>query len=180
VGRSPVDRARVGRFLQELGTRYRGRGRLYLVGGAEMVFLGFREQTEDIDYTVELEGDSQEFTGVLRSLIRDLDVSLEPAGPGDFIPLPKGWQDRSRHVGRFGHLDVFAMDPVATVLSKVERGLSRDIGDALALVKSGMADVTDLSAAFDDVAARLERESVRVDEADFRRKYEAFLAQLDL
>lgn len=169
--REPTTRPRIELFLRELGRRYRGGGRLYLVGGTQMVYAGFRGQTEDIDYTVQLEGDHQEFVVAVRSLIRDLHISVEPAGPGDFIPLPGGWDERSRFIGRYGRLDVFTFDPVSTALSKIERGSSRDIDDVLALLRRGTIDLQELRAAFEEIVPRLETESLRVDEADFRRKF---------
>ena len=134
MGRRPVDSARIERFLRELGRRYHGTGGIYLVGGSQMVYRGFRSQTEDIDYVAWLDGDHQEFVSAVRSLITEMDVSVEQAGPGDFIPLPSGWEDRSQFIGRFGRLDVFTFDPISTTPSKIERGLTRDIDDALTLV----------------------------------------------
>jgi hypothetical protein len=137
--------------------------------------IGFRSQTEDIDYVARLDGDHHEFISALRSLITEMDVSVEQAGPGD-IPLPAGWEDRSQFIGRFGRLDVFTFDPISTALSKIERGLPRDIDDALTLVNSGFVRIPDLTRAFDEVSSRLETESIRVDERDFRRKFQAFLS----
>jgi hypothetical protein len=175
VGREPVTRDRIERFLRELGKRYRGGGRIYLVGGSQMVFTGFRGETEDIDYTVQLEGDHQDFVLAIRSLIRELHISVEPAGPGDFIPLPTGWEERSRFVGRYGLLDVYTFDPVSTALSKIERGSSRDIDDVLALIREGIVSVAELRRAFDEILPRLETESLRVDEADFQHKFESVM-----
>jgi hypothetical protein len=179
VEREPVTRERIEQFLRGLGRRYRGGGRLYLVGGTQMVFAGFRARTEDIDYTAQLEGDHQEFTSAVRSLIRELNISVEPAWPGDFIPLPGGWEERSRFIGRYGRLDVYAFDPVSTTLAKVERGASRDIEDALALLRRGVVTVPELQTAFEAILPRLETESLRVDESDFRRKFERFLQLVD-
>jgi len=173
--REPVTRQRIDKFLRELGKRYRGAGRLYLTGGSQLTYAGFTHQTEDIDYVVQLEGDQQEFTRAVRSLIRDMNLSLEPAGPGDFIPLPEGWEDRSRHIGRYGRLDVFTFDPISTALSKIERGTSRDIDGVLALLNAGIISVPELEEAYQEIVPRLETEALRVDEADFQRKVDAFL-----
>ncbi len=175
MGREPVTQRRIDHFLRLLGQRYRGTGRLYLVGGTQMVYAGFRLQTDDIAYTVQLEGDDQEFTTAVRSLIRELRISVEPAGPGDFIPLPTGWEERSRFIGRYGRLDVYTFDPISTALSKIERGSSRDIDDVLALLRRGLISVPELEVAFEAILPRLETESLRVDEVDFRRKFEGFL-----
>lgn len=175
AGREPVTRERIERFLRQLGRRYHGGGRLYLAGGTQMVYAGFRHQTEDIDYMIRLEGDHEQFTTAVRSLVRELDLSVEPASPRDFIPLPRGWEERSRFIGRYGRLDVFTFDPISTALAKIERGSNRDIEDALSLVGRGIVGLPELAAAFEEIVPRLEIESLRVDEFDFRRKLEAFL-----
>jgi hypothetical protein len=174
--RPPVTGARLEEFLRRLGRDFRGTGRLYLVGGAQMVQAGLRRQTQDVDYTVRLDAVYQEpFSLALRALIRELEISVEPAGPGDFIPLPSGWEERSPFLGRYGGLDVFAFDPVSTALAKIERGTSQDIDDVIALLSVGRLDLAELARAFDEILPRLERESLRIDEDDFRRKFAAFL-----
>lgn len=175
--RPAVTRDRLLTFLREAGRRFHGAGRLYLVGGSQMVLLGFRSETEDVDYMAQIDrAHDAAFTGAVRALIREMQISVEPAGPADFIPLPTGWEERSRFIGRYGDLDVFTLDPVSTALSKIERGTDQDIDDALQLVTAGYVTLDDLRTGFADVLPRLERESVRVDEADFRRKFNAFLA----
>jgi hypothetical protein len=176
MARPPVTRTRLEQFLRRLGRTFSGRGRLYLVGGAQMVQAGLRAQTVDIDYTVQLSPeDQQPFAGAIRAVSRELDINVEPVGPGDFIPLPRGWEDRGPYLARYGGLDVFAFDPVATALAKIERGTDRDITDVLALLHAGRLELAQLTAAFEEIAPRLEAESLRVDEADFRRKLTAFL-----
>lgn len=141
-----------------------------------MVLGGYRSQTQDVDYVVRLVSDDQdEFTAAVRRLIREMDINVEQAGPGDFLPLPLGWEDRSPFVGRYGGLDVFTFDPISTALAKIERGTSQDIDDTRALLNSRKVTLDQLEDAFAEILPRLERESLRVDEEDFRRKFEAFL-----
>jgi hypothetical protein len=49
----------------------------------------------------------------------------------------------------------------------------------LALLDAGRLQVEELSNAFEEIVPRLEQESLRVDEADFRRKFAAFLHLAD-
>lgn len=175
--RLEATRERIERFLHRLGQVFRGSGRLYLVGGSLMVFQGYRPVTQDLDYTVQLvAGDDQDFTSALRQVQREINLNIERASPGDFIPLPRGWQERSLFLGRFGNLEVFAFDPVTTALSKIERGLERDVADALALLQAGQFTLAELTAAFEEIVPRLDREAIpRVQEGDFRRKLAAFI-----
>lgn len=172
--REPVTKERIERFLGELGRQYRSSGRLYLVGGTQMVHAGFRQQTEDIDYMVQLEDEREDFITTVRSLIRSMNLSVEPVGPGDFIPLPQGWEERSHFVGRYGRLDVFTFDPISTALSKIERGASRDVDDVLALLRHKVITLGELRSGLEDILPRLDTESLRVDETDFRYKFEEF------
>ena len=52
--RPPIDRLRVHYFLVKLGMAFRYPARLYLVGGATLVYEGLREQSLDIDIDYEL------------------------------------------------------------------------------------------------------------------------------
>ena len=66
-------------------------GVCYLVGGATAVLTGWRSTTIDVDLKLVPEQDA-----VLRAIPRlkdELQINVELASPGDFIPLPEGWQD---------------------------------------------------------------------------------------
>jgi hypothetical protein len=166
----------VEQFLHRLGAVYRGSGKLFLVGGSLMVYGGFRAETIDIAYVVQLPSDDDTaFVSAVRGLIRELNLNVEQAGPSDFLPLPRGWEDRSRFVGRYGDLEVFAFDPISTVLAKIERVTRRDIDDALALLQAGQVTLLQLTASFEEIVPRLEREYLRVDPDDFYLKFAAFL-----
>ncbi len=62
---------------------------------------------------------------------------------------------------------------MTTALAKIERGASRDVEDVLLLVAHHELQPEDLRTAFEDVVSRLSTESLRVDEEDYRRKFEA-------
>jgi hypothetical protein len=62
----------------------------------------------------------------VEGLKEELDLNVELAAPSDFIPLPKGWEDRSPLISEEEKLSFHHFDPVAQALSKVERGHSQD------------------------------------------------------
>lgn len=64
---------------------------------------------------------------------------------------------------------------ISTALARIERGASRDIDDVPGLVHRGIVSISELQTAFDAILPRLETESLRVDEHDFRRTFEGFL-----
>ncbi|PYV44753.1 MAG: hypothetical protein DMG06_05110 [Acidobacteria bacterium] len=135
--RPPVDRQRIEEFLLHLSQRYSRPARIYLVRGTTMVFEGFRTQTLDIDLAFEV---ARENHGALIKAIRELkdelSLNVEEASPGDFIPLPSGYQERSQFIGRYNQIDVFHFDLYTMALSKIERGTEEDFSDVLLLLRS--------------------------------------------
>jgi hypothetical protein len=172
--RPPVDRQRIEEFLRRFGQRFRRPGRIYLVGGTTMVFEGFREQTLDIDLAFEVAAeDHGAFIRTIRDLKEELRINVEEVSPGDFIPLPEGYRERSQFVGRYGQLDVFHFDLYSMALSKIERGTEEDFSDVLALLRSGRIDWETLAACFADILPRVETASLKQDPEEFQRKFTA-------
>ena len=83
-----VDKSAIESFLQHLGRTFRKSGRLSLVEGAALVHAGVRPGfTQDID--IQVSGANEgELIVTIQRLIQQLQVNVEFASPGDFIPLP--------------------------------------------------------------------------------------------
>ncbi len=174
--REPVDRQRIERFLRELGKRFRRPGRVYLVGGTTMVYEGFRAQTLDIDLTFDVQAeDHADFIRTVRTLKNELDLNVEEASPGDFIPLPPGHEHRAQYIDRYGQLEVFHFDLYSTALSKIERGTEEDYADVLALLHSGRIDADQLRSSFEQILPDFETASLRGDPDEFQRKFDALM-----
>lgn len=172
--RQSVDSERITEFLQRLGEESRVTGRIYLVGGATVVFEGYRSRTLDIDLTLEASpADEDRLLRVLRELKDKYSINVELVSPGDFIPLPAGWRDRSEFVGRFGGLDVFHFDLYSTSLSKIERGTEQDYADVLALLRGGRIAWLTLEQHFAEILPQFGRKSLKQDPADFEKKFRA-------
>jgi hypothetical protein len=130
--REPVDRRRLGLFMERLGRAASQPLRVYLVGGASAVIEGWRASTIDVDLMIRPHDDE-----LLRSIPATkeaLDINIELASPADFIPLPPGWEERSplveqRHLVAFHHFDFYSQ-----ALSKVERGHRQDLLDVQAMI----------------------------------------------
>lgn len=174
--REPVDRQRIEYFLRELGKRFRRPGRVYLVGGTTMVYEGFRAQTLDIDLTFDVRAeDHADFIRTVRNLKNELDLNVEEASPGDFIPLPPGHEHRAQYIGRYGQLEVFHFDLYSTALSKIERGTEEDYADVLALLRNGRIDAGQLRSSFEQILPDFETASLRGDPDEFQRKFDALV-----
>jgi hypothetical protein len=177
---TPVTQDRLALFLQRLGRVYRGAGRVYLVGGTTLLYSGLKVVTKGIDLTADLPaGKDANFTRALITLRNELRMAVELVSPGQFIPEPAGTALRHRFLTRTGLLDVFAYDPIATALAKLARAREADIEDVLALLRAGTLRLDDLRAGFAEIIPRVPAEALKITEADFRRKFDAFLVRAE-
>jgi len=153
--RPSVDKKAIESFLTQLGRNFRKPGRLYLVGGAALVHRGVRPGfTQDID--IQVSGASEgELIVAIQRLVQQMQVNVEFASPGDFIPLPSQWEMHSPYVGRYGGVDVFYFDFYSIALSKIERGNSRDIADVKLLVEQGIIALDELDTTYQEVFTQL-------------------------
>jgi hypothetical protein len=145
-------------------------GICYLAGGATAVLLGWRGTTIDVDIALEPEQD--ELLRALPPIKDELGINVELASPGDFIPLPRGWEERSISIGREGKLAFAHLDPYSQALSKLERGHPRDLEDVEAMQRLRLVEPARLL----ELYAQIEPELYRfpaVDPARFRASVEA-------
>ena len=153
--RPNVDKKAIESFLQQLGRTFHKPGRLYLVGGAALVHAGVRPGfTQDIDIQVGGVNEGDLIVGIQR-LIQQMQINIEFASPGDFIPLPSQWETHAQYVGRYGQIEVFYFDFYSIALSKIERGTTRDIEDVKLLVQQQRIALDELDAAYQEVLAQL-------------------------
>lgn len=174
--RGLADEARIRRFMKALGRAARRPGRVYLTGGATAVLSHWRDSTIDVDVKIVPDDDA-----VLRAIaeLKDaLQVNVELAAPGDFIPVKDGWEDRSLFVAQEGPLGFYHFDFTAQALAKIERGHAQDVTDVREMVRRGLTNPALLRATFDAIAPALYRYPA-VDPKDFRRKLDDILASLD-
>ena len=81
-------------------------------------------------------------------------------------------------VGRFGRVDVFHYDLVASALSKIERGHESDLDDVEALLKSGHLKREELRKGYEEVLPRMGKESLKQDPERLKRNFEALEKRL--
>ncbi len=170
--RQSVDRERIRAFFKKLGERFHRPARLYMVRGTTLVFERLRQQTLDLDLAIEVSpGDHGELIGAIRDLKNSLSTNVEEASPGDFIPLPAGYQNRHQFVERFENIDVFHFDLYSTALSKIERGQTQDYDDVLALLQAGKIDWTQLEEFFKEILPKMGQHSLKQDPVEFEENF---------
>jgi hypothetical protein len=149
--RPNVGREQIESFLKNLGRTFRKPGRLYLVGGAALVHMGLRSgTTQDIDVEVRAANEDKMLESI-RQLKDTMNINIEIASPGDFIPLPKQWEMNAKYVGRYGTVDVFYFDFYSIALSKIQRGNTRDINDVKLLLQEKVITLQGLDDAYNEI-----------------------------
>ncbi|MGH2427544.1 MAG: DUF6036 family nucleotidyltransferase [Candidatus Limnocylindria bacterium] len=168
--RRRADRARVEAFLRAIGERASAEAAVYLAGGATAVLMGWRESTIDVD--LRLEPDDDRVLRLLPGLKEELQINVELASPGDFIPDPPGWRDRSIFIAQHGSLSFYHYDLYGQALSKVERAHTQDRHDVAEMLSRGLIEGRRALELFDQVEPELYRYPA-IDPASFRAKVEA-------
>lgn len=162
--------------MRGIGIAARGPGRVYLVGGASAVLLGWREMTVDADLKLEPEP-----AGVFEAIARlklELDMNVELAAPDDFIPALPVWRERSRFIVRHGEVDFFHYDFYAQALAKIERGHRQDLDDVRAMAERHLIESVEMLRLFDAIAPSLIRYP-SIDPGTFRDKVERVVKELN-
>ena len=167
--RQKVTAEQLERFMKEIGRVGKKNVRIYLVGGATAVLLGWREATIDIDLKMVPEVD--EILRSLPGLKERLEINIEPASPDDFIPALPGWEDRSRFIKRAGHVEFFHYDFYAQALAKIERGLNNDVLDVQKMIEHGLVEPSRLLDLFSRIEGQLYKYPA-VDGKSFRSEVE--------
>ena len=101
--RQKVSTDRLTRLMNAIGRGSKQAARVYLVGGATAVLLGWRETTIDVD--VKIVPESDEILRKLPQLKEDLSLNIELASPDDFVPALPGWEERSSYIGKEGGIE---------------------------------------------------------------------------
>lgn len=118
--------------MEFLGRRCEDEVRIYFSSGTSIVYWGIREKSLDIDIKVEGSGVGE----IIRDAKEDLNVNIEPEHPGNFIPLPDSWRERSPFVNQIGSVQFFHLDPYAVAISKFSRSTQKDLEDVRGLVEA--------------------------------------------
>jgi hypothetical protein len=153
--RGEAQKAKIEKFLSEMGRRVASPGRIYLTGGGSAVLIGWRDTTIDLDLKSLPEPDG--FFPAIAGLKDELDINIELSAPDQFLPELRGWQDRSLFIVRHGWLDFFHYDFYSQALAKIERGHARDLRDVDAMLDRNLVERTTLWTLFTEIEEALVR-----------------------
>lgn len=153
--RQKVSAERLAQFMTSLGRGEKILTRVYLVGGATAVLLGWREATIDVD--LKMVPESDELLRKLPKLKEDLQLNIELASPDHFVPALPGWEERSTYIGREGAVEFFHYDFYGQALAKIERGHTTDLRDVHEMISRGLVEPVRLLELFSRVEDKLYR-----------------------
>ena len=168
--RQQVTVTRLQEFMKALGTAATAQGRVYLVGGATAVLLGWRASTIDLD--LKIIPDSDAILQSLPALKERLRMNIELASPDHFIPELPAWEERSQFIRQEGKLTFFHYDFYAQALAKIERGHTIDLQDVNEMIQRGLVEPARLLELFTAIEDQLYRYPA-LDGPSFRRAVEA-------
>jgi hypothetical protein len=174
--RQQVDSTRIGEFIRALANAARSEGRVYLVGGASAVLLGWRDSTIDIDLKIIPESD--ELLRSLPALKERLHLNIEIASPDHFIPELPGWKERSMFIQQEGKLAFFHYDFYAQALAKIERGHAFDLKDVHEMFKRGLIEPARLRELFGAIEDQIYRYPA-LDAPFFRKAVERVIREIE-
>jgi hypothetical protein len=124
--------------MEALGRAAKREVRVYLVGGTTAVLLGWRATTIDLDLVMRPEDDT--LLREIAALKESLQLNVELASPGDFLPIPEGWEDRSQFIAQIGKVAFYHYDLYGQALAKVERGHRQDLEDVKEMLTRGLIE----------------------------------------
>lgn len=165
-----IDRERLLAFMAAVGRASRSDdARVYLSGGASAVLFEWRQSTIDIDLEIRPERD--EILRAIPEIKERLEVNVEIASPGHFIPEVPGWEERSPFIAREGRVSFHHYDFYAQALAKIERSHTRDLSDVREMFENGLVEAERLMTLFAAIEPQLYRYPA-IDSAAFRRAVE--------
>jgi hypothetical protein len=174
--REPLTAESLRAFMKALAAAARTPARVYLVGGASAVLLGWRTATIDLDLKIIPESDE-----ILRSLPRlkeQLKINIELASPDDFIPALPGWQDRSQFIQQERTLSFYHYDFYGQALAKLERRHDVDLSDVTRFFENGLIEPAKLLDLFSAIEGELHHYP-QVDPKSFRKAVEQTVKRYD-
>ena len=163
--RSESDKSKIESFMAAVGKQVRGKGRIYLTGGATAALHGWRTMTIDIDIKPDPEP-----AGVFEAIAllkEELDINVKLACPDQFIPALPGWRERSLFIALHGLVEFYHYDPYGQALAKLQRGHERDWQDIQSFLRQRLIQVDRLRELFHLIEPQLIRYPA-IDPAAFR------------
>lgn len=108
---------------------------LLLIGGLALSLYGLPRYTIDIDAEIKCSSETYfEFLEYMKDEGTAFNISDNISGWG-IVPLPSGYQDRSKTIYSSDYLTIKVLEPVDFVFSKLMRGTEEDLRDIMDVIR---------------------------------------------
>jgi len=84
-----------------------------------------------------------------------MNMNIEFASPGGFLPLPTYWETRSEYIKRYDQVDAFYFDWYSIALSKMQRANQQDVLDVQLLGRQRYIEINELDQLCQDVLNKI-------------------------
>lgn len=169
-------------FLNRLDSTFSRSVAVYLIGETTQVLEGMRGWASKIELTTGLEpADRSSFLQAVRDLEEEMNVKVLDEFPGDLIPLPDGYEARTRSaVGpkdglRLKKITLAHFDPYSVSYRFIARGDEADYQVVLAFLKNGWIDFPEMDSMLETLLPQFSMATIQQDPAEFRRKYKSLV-----
>jgi hypothetical protein len=179
-------KADLGEFLAAVAGKYRGSGRILLIGETSHVWEDLRYGTSQLELVAEgTAADGTRLSAVCAEVAGALNVTLLLDSPADFVPLPDGFEDRARVASHpppelkdataVRDIELAHFDPYSVAIRFIARGDEPDYHLVLTSLSAGWVVEEELDQMLTDLLERFTLETIQQDPAEFRRKYKGLL-----
>ena len=121
------------------------------------------------------------FVAAVRELEGEMGVRVLDESPGDLIPLPRGYEARSRLADgprdglELKQLTLAHFDPYSVSYRFIARGDETDYQVVLTFLKNGWVEFSELDAMLVTLLPQFNLATIQQDAAEFRRKYKSLV-----
>lgn len=123
--------------------------------------------------------DEDEMITAIRRIVEQMQINVEFASPGDFIPIPTQWVAQAKYIGRYGSIEAFYFDFYSLALSKIARGSDRDLINVKLLVQQKVITLEGLDATYKEVLPRMgKRPYINLNPQRFAERYSVVRQEL--
>ena len=165
----------IGDLLSRLDDAFSEAGDIFLTGETTHVMEGWRPWTTHIEFASSVQKDDRaSFNGCVARIANEMGINVTDEFPGEVIPLPAGYEDRSHDLSASLDLDFLSVrhfDPYSIAYRYIARGLEQDYQLVLAYLDNGWIREEEMGERLEDLLPSLNSETIQQDPAEFRRRY---------
>jgi hypothetical protein len=178
-----IDLQKSKNFFQAVDGQFERPATIYLVGETSQLFEGWQRWITHLDFFCNAaESEQSNLNTILTDVAESMGINIVVEFPGDVVPLPEGYDSRSRALTETDwaatlKLDFLHFDPYSVSFRFIARGGQTDYDLVLRYLENGWINQPELEARLEKLLPEMTFETIQQDPAEFRRRY-AGLMQL--